>query len=321
MKANFPMMSVAATAMLLMAASPLHASCGAAYCSLNTNWAAQGVWVEPGARFDLRYEYLDQDEARSGSGKASAAELAAQHHEEKETVNRNVIAAFDYAFNDRFGVAVTAPFVDREHTHIHHHHGVPIEEQWDYSKLGDVRVVGRMQLSPAADLTHAYGVNLGLKLPTGQFTIANDDHERAERSFQPGTGTTDAIVGAYYRQTLPVWHSSWFAQVTLQQALNSRSDFKPGQSFASDVGYRYNLGERTSLMLQANYVIKQRDRGDEAEPDESGSRTLTVSPGIGYALTTDVQIYGFLHERVYQYVNGIQLSAQQGFVAGVSARF
>lgn len=306
---------------LLAVSSQVYASCGAAYCPLNTNWATQGVWVEPGARVDLRYEYLDQDEARSGSGKASAAELAAQHHEEKETVNRNVVASFDYAFGERYGVAVTAPLVDRDHSHIHHHHGELIEEQWDYRRLGDVRVVGRMQLSTATNLTQAYGVNVGLKLPTGQFTIANDDHERAERSLQPGTGTTDAIVGAYYREALPAWHGSWFAQATLQQALNSRSDFKPGQSLATDIGYRYNLGERASLMLQANYVIKQRDRGAEAEPADSGSCTLTVSPGIGYALTPSVQVYGFLHERAYQYVNGVQLSARQGFVAGLSARF
>ncbi len=308
-------------AVLFGAASSANASCGAAYCPLNTNWATQGVWVEPGARLDLRYEYLDQDEARSGNGRASAAELAAQHHAEQETVNRNVVASLDYAFDERYGIAVSAPFVDRDHTHIHHHHGEVIEEQWDYRKLGDVRAVGRMQLSAPTNLLHAYGLNIGLKLPSGEFTVANGEGERAERSLQPGSGTTDAIVGAYYRQTLPNARSSWFAQATLQQALNYRADFKPGQMFAADVGYRYQLGERGSLMLQANYVVKQRDRGDEAEPDDSGSRTLMLSPGIGFALTPAVQLYGFWHERVYQYVNGIQLSAEQGLVAGMSARF
>ena len=304
---------------LAFVAANAHASCGAAYCPLNTNWATQGVWVEPGARLDLRYEYIDQDQVRSGSGKASAADLANQDHIERETINRNLVATFDYAFDQRFGIAVTAPFIDRDHTHIHV--AEDTEEKWSFRKLGDTRVVGRMQLSPATNLTQAYGVNFGVKLPTGQFTIANDDHERAERSLQPGTGTTDAIAGAYYRHALPAWHSSWFAQATLQQALNSRADFKPGQTFATDIGYRYNLGTRTSLMLQANYVIKQRDRGDQAEPEDSGSRTLTVSPGIGFALTPSVQLYGFIHERAYQYVNGVQLSASHGLLAGVSARF
>lgn len=308
-------------AILALGATATQASCGAAYCPLNTNWATQGVWVDPGARLDLRYEYLDQDEARSGTGKASDAELAAQHHAEKETINRNLIAAFDYAFDNHYGVSISAPFVDRDHTHIHHHHGEDLQEQWDFRKLGDVRVVGRMQLSADTNLTQAYGINIGLKLPTGQFTIANDDHERAERSLQPGTGTTDALLGAYYRQALPNLHSSWFAQLTLQQALNSRSDFKPGQSFATDVGYRYQMAERASLMVQLNYLIKQRDRGDQAEPDDSGSRTLILSPGISFALAPTVQLYGFWQQRLYQYVNGVQLSARNGFVAGLSARF
>lgn len=315
---NIRLLTAAAAALLTAQAQ---ASCGAAYCLLNTNWATQGVWVEPGARLDMRYEYLDQDEARSGNGKASDSELAAQHHAEKETENRNLVANFDYAFNDRYGISVAAPFVDRDHSHIHHHHGENLDEQWDFRKLGDVRVTGRVQLSPATDLTQAYGINVGLKLPTGQFTVANDEHERAERSLQPGTGTTDLLLGAYYRQALPSIRSSWFAQAIAQQALNTRSEFKPGQSFAADVGYRYELGARASLMLQLNYAVKQRDRGDEAEPDDSGSRTLTLSPGVGFALTPTIQLYGFLQERVYQYVNGIQLSAPHGFVGGISARF
>jgi hypothetical protein len=297
------------------------ASCGSAYCLLNTNWATQGAWVEPGARLDLRYEYIDQDEARSGTGKATANELAAEHHEERETTNRNLIATYDYAFDNRFGISVAAPFVDRDHSHIHHHQGEALNEQWDFRKLGDLRVVGRMQLSSSTDLTQAYGINMGVKLPTGQFTIANDEHERAERSLQPGTGTTDALLGGYYRHALPAWHSVWFAQILGQAPLDSRSEFKPGVSVGADLGYRYHASDRVSLMLQLNYLIKQRDRGAQAEPENSGSRTLSLSPGVSFGLVPAVQLYAFWQQRVYQDVNGVQLSAPRSLVGGVSARF
>lgn len=302
-------------------AADARASCGAAYCLLNTNWSTQGVWAEPGARLDLRYEYIDQDEARSGNGRATAGELAAQHHEERETVNRNLVTTYDYAFDNRYGVSITAPLVDRDHSHIHHHHGETINEQWDFSRLGDARVIGRMQLSPATNLMQAYGINAGIKLPTGKFTMANSEGERAERSLQPGTGTTDLIVGGYFRQSMPAIHSSWFTQFIAQTALDSRSDFKPGQSIAADIGYRYHIAERASLMLQLNYSIRQRDRGDEAEPEDSGSRTLTLSPGANFTMTSNVQLYAFWQERLYQYVNGVQLSAPRGFIGGISARF
>ena len=40
-------------------------SCGAAFCLINTDWSAQGTWVEDGARVDLRYESIDLDQVHS----------------------------------------------------------------------------------------------------------------------------------------------------------------------------------------------------------------------------------------------------------------
>lgn len=36
---------------------------------VNTSWNVQGVWTEPGARFDLRFEYIDQDQPMAGRRK------------------------------------------------------------------------------------------------------------------------------------------------------------------------------------------------------------------------------------------------------------
>ena len=58
-------------------------------------------------------------------------------------------------------------------------------------------MVGRYQLGTVDDpLKPANaGITFGLKLPTGKFDVANDRGDKAERSLQPGTGTTDLIVG------------------------------------------------------------------------------------------------------------------------------
>jgi hypothetical protein len=37
------------------------ASCGSAFCTVDTNWNVQGIWTEPAPRFDLRYESITQD--------------------------------------------------------------------------------------------------------------------------------------------------------------------------------------------------------------------------------------------------------------------
>ena len=74
---------------------PAAASCGAAFCTLNTNWDIQGQAVEPGLRADLRYEYIRQDQPMSGSKKVAVGQIP-QHHDEVSTTNRNWLPSLDY---------------------------------------------------------------------------------------------------------------------------------------------------------------------------------------------------------------------------------
>ena len=300
-----------------------HCSCGSAFCLVNTNWGAQGVWTEPGWRADLRYEYINQDQPRAGSQNVAIGQIP-QHHDEVQTLNRNVFATLDYGFSDQWGVSTIVPWIDRQHDHIHNHHGEKLLESWDFSDLGDVRVAGRYQTSfenkDALRLSFA-GLIGGLKLPTGKTDVKNADGETAERSLQPGTGTTDLIVGAYFRQALGMLDSSWFAQVAAQFPLNSSQGYKPGQQVLVDVGGRWEATDRLGLMLQLNAIWKARDSGAEAEPEDSGGRWAFVSPGIAFAITKGVSVYAFVQLPIYQYVNGVQLVASRAYAAGVSAQF
>jgi hypothetical protein len=45
-----------------------------------------------------------------------------------------------------------------------------------------------------------------------------------------------------------------------------------------------------------------------------------LSPDASYALTTYVQLYGFVQLPLYQYVNGTQLTADWSAVAGIGVR-
>ena len=38
-----------------------HASCGGAFCTLNTDAGVQGTWNKPGVRLDMRAEFIDLD--------------------------------------------------------------------------------------------------------------------------------------------------------------------------------------------------------------------------------------------------------------------
>ena len=121
----------ACTAILLVALTyqPAEASCGASFCMVNTNWNLQGFAPEPGFRVDLRFEYIKQDQLRSGSDRIAFGQIS-RHHDEIRTLNRNVLAEVDYTIDRDWGIALTAPVVDRTHSHIHNHRGAQLLEQW-----------------------------------------------------------------------------------------------------------------------------------------------------------------------------------------------
>ena len=296
------------------------ASCGTAFCGVNTSWDAQGLWNQPGLRADLRFEYIDQDQPRHGSDRVAVGELQ-RHHDELRTINRNWLLNLDYSFDEHWGVSLVVPYVDRDHEHIHHHHGHQLPQAWNFTELGDVRLIGRYQFASQPFKDSRHGLKFGLKLPSGDHEVTNADGSLAERTLQPGSGTTDLILGAYFQHAGFDSRLRWFGQVLWQQPLDERADFRPGYQLSLDAGLSYGLGERATALLQANAQVKGRDSGADAEREDSGSQTLAISPGIGYALTPATQVYAFVQLPVYQYVNGVQLTADVAWVAGMSMAF
>jgi hypothetical protein len=247
-----------------------------------------------------------------------------KHHDEVRTLNRNLVATIDYTIDPKWALTAVVPVVDPDHRHIHNHRGTPISETWRFTRLGDLRLLGRYQTSagePGAGHLDFYGVNAGLKLPTGKWDVVNKDGTVAERSLQPGSGTTDALVGVFYSRVLLDSNSSWFVQALVQSPLGSRDDFRPGRRYSVDAGYRYEATDNLGLMLQVNALFKRADRGAAAEPAESGGSFVHLSPGISYALTRKTQVYGFVQLPLHQHVRGVQLVADWSAVVGLTTRF
>lgn len=314
-----------AAALATFAMPAAHASCGTAFCTVNTDWNAQGAWTESGTRYGLRFEYVDQDQPQTGTRKLAVGQIH-KHHDEVRTINRNWLATVDHAFDATWAVSLALPLVDRSHQHIHNHMGAQLFDAWNFSQVGDLRALVRYQFAhvQARDGSGAgsgTGVEVGLKLPTGAFKVRNADGDLAERTLQPGTGTTDALLGAHYQRSLPQQDLSWFAHAQAQWPLHERDQFRPGERLSLDLGVRYEASGKLGLILQTNLLLRGRDRGMEAEPDDSGGRSLWLSPGLTYAIGTDLQVYAFLQRALYQHVNGLQLVATQAAALGVSARF
>ena len=297
------------------------ANCGAEFCSLNTDWDIQGVANKPGLRLDVRAEYINLDQLRAGSRKTKpAGEL--DEHDELRTINRNYLATLDWNINPTWGVTVKLPLIDRAHKHVHNEDdglgGVEPElEKWDFLGIGDIQALGRYRLY--ADKKQNAGIRFGLQLPTGSINKSNSEGNIAERTLQPGTGSVDSLLSAYYNHH--DGNLGWFAQGMWQQSVHQRDNFKPGRKLSADVGMRYSVTPDFNLMLQLNAQHKSRDRGANAEPADTGGHTLSVSPGASYRVTGNTHLYGFVQKPLVQYVNGTQLTPDWSAAVGINTTF
>jgi hypothetical protein len=315
--------AILAAVLCTLAANDAAGSCGAAFCVVNTDWSTQGVLADSGVRFDLRFETIDLDQPRHGRDRVAVGAIPA-HHDEVETRNDNWIATVDWSFAPRWAATLTLPYVDREHFHIHNHRGEPLAERWSFDGLGDARLQARRVFGgDSADGMSliAWGVTAGVKLPTGKHDVTNAEGAVAERTMQPGTGTTDALLGLFWHGAAPVAGWSWFARAQALLPMGSRDGFKPGRSLQLDAGARYAVGTSLGVMLQLNATHKDRDRGVNSEPADSGQRAAFVSPGLSWNAGRDAQLYAFVQLPLYQSVNGVQLTAAWSALAGLSMRF
>jgi len=270
-----------------------------------------------GLRVDLRFDYFDQNQLRSGTGTVDRASLAIPNDREiqQTTINRNWALGFDYSPSVDWGVNLQLPYFDRYHTTI-----APGDTEISTShtqSIGDVRLVGRY-LGLTAD--HSVGVQLGVKLPTGSFNNTFISGPQAgqplDRGLQPGTGTTDLLVGAF---TFGAISRDWdyFVQGMLQQPLNSRDGFKPGTGFNLNTGVRYVGIEHVTPSLQINARVEAPESGPNADVNNSGATLVYLSPGVNFQITDKFHAYLFAQVPIYQRVNGWQLEPRYTVTVGI----
>lgn len=309
----------ALVACLCACAAPLsQASCGAATCSLMTDRFAQGSGEpHPGWSTDLRLEHVTQRRLRSGTRSLDASEVTGEEAIERRTSNLNLVSTLVYGIDRDWSLAASLPLVRRDHEHdlVDDQTGLPTTpERWRFTRLGDLQLTARRhwQFAGGDGAVAAFG---GFKLPTGPFRVANSEGVRAERTLQPGTGTTDGMIGAALRRAVGPG-DALFGQASLTQALNMREGFKPGMRVEVSAGWSHAYTRGLGAVLQLNLRHRAHDSGSQAEPDNSGSTTLDLSPGATIATGPASTLYAYVQLPAYQKVRGIQLVPRSALVIG-----
>ena len=325
--------SILLLATMLLTGGIAYASCGSAVCSFNTNWNELGN-TEPGWMLDMRYSYSKSDVLRSGTKKIvadpTAPANAGAEVENRRTINQIVTATLDYNHDMHWGVTLQLPYVMRNHTHSIGDPNPALVgfESFDAKSVGDIKLIGRYRWNLDTAVGSSLGVRLGFKLNTGKkdFVIQQTGLLPGEMALQPGNGSTDAIVGAFWSLSAPGSAWNWFAQGSYQSSIRHDALFKPGDQTTVDLGMRYDLsmGWRALLQLDGQWLGKDSGTAAALTPSgaaSSGGRFYSITPGVTYDVTYETRLYLLAQLPFYQYVNGEQLTPRQSYTAGISYRF
>jgi hypothetical protein len=301
------------------------ASCG---CSLSAD-AAMGYSAIPGWRLSIEYDYINQDQLRSGTQAVSG--VPAGNELEHETLNQYLTAGLSYSPNSSWNLTLLLPYVIRNHsTYGDYDPTQPLPElsRSFSSSIGDAKfIVSYQGFLPTNNL----GVQLGVKLPTGRYGTAVDFHSGPnagtplDASLQPGTGSTDIILGAYYYQAISqnfdAFVNGQFQGVVKHRMDQPGNDYRPGNSTTLSFGLRYEANARWVPQLQINLLHKAPDEGALADVQNSAGNVAYVSPGLTAELTARVHAFAFAQLPVYSNLYGFQLFPRWTASAGVTYAF
>jgi len=305
------------TSLALLALTPGAAlACSSCGCTLSTDLFGEGGDPAP-FHADLRFDYFNQDQLRTGTGTVDRGRivLPADREIQQLTINRNYNLFLDYAPSADWGVSAQIPWSNRYHTTV-----AEGDEEVSTSQsksLGDVRLIGRYRWLVA---DRGVGVQLGVKLATGRihdnFISGPQEGAALDRGLQPGTGTTDLLLGVY---SLGPLSKDWdyFAQALLQQPLNSREDFRPGTGLNMTLGARYGGLERITPLVQLNVRTERRESGLNADVENSGGTLVYLSPGFSMKLGAATSAYAYVQLPIYQRVNGYQIEPRYSVSVGI----
>ncbi len=308
-----------AVALFAFTAAPVLA-CSSCGCTLTSDWLSQGLVAQPQTTFTLRYDYVPQTELRGGDGivDRTAIALPTTREIERYTYNHYVTASLDRQFDPVWGVNLQVPYVYRPHATVSE--GDTDSSFARTNGLGDVRLTARWQGIGGPGIT---GLQFGFKLPTGSFHQTFRSGPGAggdvDRGLQPGSGTTDALIGVYHFGRM-VKDVDFVLQAIGQVPLDNRDLYRPGLSANLSAGLHYVHWRGITPQVQFNLRLAEKDHGLNADRDNSGGELLYAAPGFTAGLFKRASAFAYVQLPLYQHVYGYQLAPKATVSVGLNYR-
>ena len=214
-------------ALALGAATEAAASCGAAFCMVNTSWNTQGAWTDPG-RASICASSTSTRISRGGQRQGR------RRPDPRSTTTRSGPSTAtgsprSTTLRRQMGRSATLPLLDRDQSHIHNHRGAQLCDTWNYNQWAtracSAGASGRETRSAAARF---FRRDFGLKLPTGTGRAERGRCSRRAHA-AAGHGHHRYLLGGYFRRLLGSG-SSWFADVLVPEAAQQPRQLQAGHA-------------------------------------------------------------------------------------------
>lgn len=155
--------------------------------------------------------------------------------------------------------------------------------------LGDMTILANynvlntlMDRENASKFTHTLMVGGGIKLPTGRFKYdENDVLQVANANFQPGTGSTDFIVNAFYTVNLDQWGLGFNVSRKFNTTNSQQYHFGNQLYGTLDIYRSFKVGKITLTPTLGLYA-EQSARGTKNNVmlEETGGKQLNGTVGL-----------------------------------------
>jgi hypothetical protein len=329
-----------AVAVAVAAADPALA-CNSGSCPLVTQ-SQGGVRDKGSFRLDLSYRFMEERRVvGSGDGLGTRidfeqGQVFTGHHQDKGMEHRQLQVEAGYGVTRRLSVFGTIPlFTEREHqqfelvvpgeTEPSHTHSAAVPGSVVSSIVGahGARGFGDVQLGALfairARPDSPVVARVAVELPTGDYDRVDDRGTIERPDIQPGSGSTDWILGLQHARAWGgvIFFTAASATITGANPLLYRF----GDEVDVTAGVSRAAGKRVQISGQLALRWWSNDEFRGAEVPNTGATIVNLVPGVRVSVPGRLAVYAYAKLPMYSSPNGAQLLPRFDVITGIAKTF
>lgn len=206
------------------------------------------------------------------------------------------------------------------------------DESGDASGVGDISLLGRYTFVAhhTLDTTTLIAGVAGIKLPTGSTNKRNDDGDYLDAHLQPGTGSTDLLLGMSFTHVTGRYSLSSNLLVSFaREGDTGDASHEFGNSLNYDLTAKYRItpsviGQTPNswfASLGVNGEYRRREKLDGETVEDSGGHTVYLTPGLQFSLGSHWVLEGTFQYAVYHDLKATQLGENYKFYVSATYQF